>query len=99
MRIIAERPLREFAARYPDAAASLETWRAGTKRASWASLADVRERFSSADIVGRLTVFNIAGNTYRLITYINYTRGIVYIRAILTHAEYDKGAWKRDPWY
>jgi mRNA interferase HigB len=44
--------------------------------------------------VDRFTVFNIKGNSYRLITEINYRYGRLYIRYVLTHAEYDKGAWK-----
>lgn len=52
-------------------------------------------RFSHADKVGKFTVFNIAGNKARLIAAIHYNRGKVYIRHILTHGEYDKGAWKK----
>jgi mRNA interferase HigB len=45
-----------------------------------------------------LTVFNIGGNRYRLIARVEYEQQRVYIRHVLTHAEYDKGAWKNDPW-
>jgi mRNA interferase HigB len=45
--------------------------------------------------VGKLTVFNIGGNKVRLIAALHYNRGKVYIRAVLTHAEYDTGAWKK----
>ena len=57
---------------------------------------DVRAFYSSADQVGKCTVFNIAGNKYRLITVIHFNTGRVYVRRILTHAEYDRGAWKDD---
>jgi len=57
-------------------------------------LADVRRLFPSADAVGRFTVFNIKGTSYRLIAEINYQFGRLYVRHVLTHAEYDKGAWK-----
>ena len=57
-------------------------------------LAEVRRVIPSADRVGRYTVFNIGGNKARLIAAIHYNRGKVYIRHILTHAEYDRGAWK-----
>jgi mRNA interferase HigB len=50
--------------------------------------------FPHADQVDRLTVFNIGGNKYRLITYIVYEKKRIYIRDILTHKEYDKGKWK-----
>jgi mRNA interferase HigB len=51
--------------------------------------------FASADNVEGLTVFDIGGNKFRLITSIHYNRPKVYIRAVLTHAEYDRGNWKK----
>jgi len=56
---------------------------------------DLRATFASADYVDGLTVFNIGGNKYRLIAAIHYNRHKVFIRAVLTHAEYDRGEWKR----
>jgi mRNA interferase HigB len=50
--------------------------------------------FPHADQVGKLTVFNIGGNKYRLIAAILFNRGKVYVRHLLTHAEYDQGKWK-----
>jgi mRNA interferase HigB len=64
------------------------------KRAAWKHLADVRAVFPHADSVDAFTVFNISGNKYRLISLIKYRWQIVYIRHILTHAEYDKGRWR-----
>ncbi len=58
------------------------------------SFADLRNTFGSADQVGNLTVFNIGGNKLRLIAAIHYNRRIIYIRAVLTHQEYDEGKWK-----
>ena len=55
---------------------------------------EVRLTFSTADAVGRFTIFNIKGNAYRLITEINYRTERIFLRHVLTHAEYDKGAWK-----
>jgi mRNA interferase HigB len=55
---------------------------------------EVRLTFPTADAVGRFTIFNIKGNAYRLITEINYRTGRIFLRHVLTHAEYDKGAWK-----
>jgi len=51
--------------------------------------------FPAADQVGKLTVFNIGGNKVRLIAAIHYNRKKIYIRAILSHAEYDKSKWKK----
>jgi mRNA interferase HigB len=50
--------------------------------------------WTSTDRVGKLTVFNIGGNKVRLIAAIHYNRKKVYIRAVLTHAEYDEGRWR-----
>ena len=58
------------------------------------SFAELRKTFGSADKVGNLTVFNIGGNKVRLIAAIHYNRRIIYIRAVLTHQEYDEGKWK-----
>jgi mRNA interferase HigB len=68
----------------------------GTK---WQNFVDLRQVFPSADQVGNLTVFNIGGNNYRLITLVDYKYQKVFIRHVLTHAEYDKEEWKNDQWY
>jgi mRNA interferase HigB len=64
------------------------------KRNNFDSFAALRQTFPSADQVGKLTVFNISGNKARSIAAIHYNRRRVYIRHVLTHAEYDKGKWK-----
>lgn len=51
------------------------------------------------EVVGNFTVFNIKGNNYRLIVNINYIKQIIYIKYVLTHTEYDKNYWKRDPYF
>jgi IS605 OrfB family transposase len=71
MRIIALRRLREFWGRHPDAEASLRSWYQVAKQAHWQRFTDVRAFYSSADQVGKFTVFNIAGNKYRLIAVIH----------------------------
>jgi mRNA interferase HigB len=65
------------------------------KRSVWRSLAEVRKTFATADAVEKWTVFNIRGNRYRLITEINYRFLRIYIRHVLSHAEYNKEKWKR----
>jgi len=60
----------------------------------FANFAELREIFPSADQVTNKTIFNIGGNKYRLIAALHYNRERVYIRAILTHRDYDKGNWK-----
>ena len=70
-------------------------WYRITRRAGWGSLTEVRSDFAHADIMGRRTVFNIHGNSYRLIARVNYNTKRVFILHILTHVEYSKGDWKR----
>ncbi len=95
MHILTRRTLLEFAARHPDAYTPLDDWYRTAKRVWWSDIVDVRQTYPHADAVGGFTVFNIGGTKYRLITEINYKGGRIYIIAVLTHAEYNKGAWKR----
>ena len=60
----------------------------------FASWTELRTAFNTVDKVGELTVFDIGGNKYRLIAYIRFEKQIVYIKAVLTHRDYDKRAWK-----
>jgi mRNA interferase HigB len=64
------------------------------KKSSFSNVAELRAVFPTADRVGKLTVFNIGGNRVRLIAAIHYNRKRVYIRAVLTHTEYDEARWK-----
>ena len=79
--------------------APLDAWYRTAKSAEWTSLEDVRKTYPSADGVpvgGKVyTVFNIGGSHFRLIVEINYRTQRVFIRHVLTHAEYDKGGWKK----
>lgn len=100
MRIISFKHLREFwEAGHADAEAPLRRWHGLARRAEWSNLAEVRQVFNSADEVRvgreRLLVFNIGGNKYRLIARVKYEWGLLNVRAVLTHDEYNKGAWKQ----
>jgi mRNA interferase HigB len=95
MRIISEKRLKEFGDAHPDAQGSLRGWRQIVRQARWQNFAELRAIYPSADQVGKCTVFNIGGNNYRLVAAIHYDRGIVYIRNVLTHAEYDREKWKK----
>ncbi|MBK6799446.1 MAG: type II toxin-antitoxin system HigB family toxin [Acidobacteria bacterium] len=96
MRIISRKALRDFWEEYPFARRSLEDWYRITKNANWESPAETRRDFPNADLVGSCTIFNIGGNKYRLITKILYQWRMVYIRYVMTHAEYDKGGYEDD---
>jgi mRNA interferase HigB len=92
--IITRKRLNDFAAAHPDVKSGLQHWYKLMRDGSFQSFAELRTIFPGADQVGKLTVFNIGGNKARLIAAIYYNRKRVYIRAILTHAEYDEGEWK-----
>jgi mRNA interferase HigB len=92
MRVIALKRLREHweTAQRQDSEQPLKAWHAVARRATWRHFADVKAQFRSASAVGDRVVFNIAGNKYRLVTFINYDYHTIYIRFIGTHSEYDK---------
>ncbi|HXC32272.1 MAG TPA: type II toxin-antitoxin system HigB family toxin [Verrucomicrobiae bacterium] len=94
MRIIKRGALIRFWERHPDARASLESWYRVVRTADWKTPAEMKKVYPSADLVGRRTVFNIAGNKYRLIARMNDETQRVFVLYILTHAEYDHGEWK-----
>lgn len=94
MHIITRKRLNDFVKDHPDAKSALANWYKEVKKRDFQSFNELREPFPSADKVGKLTVFNIGGNKIRLITAIHYNRKRIYIRAVLTHKEYDKGKWK-----
>jgi mRNA interferase HigB len=99
MRVISISLLREFWSRHPDAQTPLRQWYKLALHARWSNLQELRADQPSADGVTNnqgetLTVFNIGGNKYRLIARVRYDYQLVNIRAVLTHAQYDKGQWK-----
>jgi mRNA interferase HigB len=94
MHVITRKRLNEFADEYPETKAGLAHWYSLVKHNNFSNFVEIRAMFSSADQVGKLTVFNIGGNKVRLIAAIHYNRKKVYIRAVLTHAEYDEDKWR-----
>jgi mRNA interferase HigB len=72
----------------------LSAWYSVAKKAKWQNLAEVKQVYPSADLVGRYTVFNVKGNKYRLIARIVYRSQTLFVVAVMTHEEYDLGQWK-----
>lgn len=95
MHVISRKKLLEAASAHSDLSEPLDAWYRIAKKAKWKNLIEVRRAFSSADAVGKFTVFNIKGNAYRLITEIYYKSQVILIRSVLTHADYDKGDWQK----
>lgn len=95
--------LDNAALRHPQAAQWLATWAQTARQATWSDILDVRLIYPSADGVpiGKgsdkivVTIFNVGGNDFRLLTRISYQLQLISIEAVLTHAEYTKGHWKK----
>ncbi len=96
MHVISRKKLREAWTIYPEIEKPLRAWIKVVEKATWGRFSDVRSRFKSADQVGKYFVFNILGNRYRLVCYMSFEKGKVYILHVLTHAEYAREQWKRD---
>ncbi len=99
MHVISRKRLREFWERHPKAESSLGRWHKVASKAYWRNLADVRTTFPHADLVKvaggtTLVVFNVGGNDYRLAARVLFEYGRVYIRKVMTHAEYSREHWK-----
>jgi mRNA interferase HigB len=99
MRIISRNRLTAFWEIHPQARFPLEEWYDTLRKARWQNLDEVRRIYPSSDMVkvksGRsVTVFNIGGNKYRLITAIHFSTHTVYLLHVMTHAEYSKEHWK-----
>ncbi len=91
MRIIARKTLREFWEKEPDAEIPLQLWYKKIKRSKWKNFNQLKMEFGNASVIGKdRAVFNIKGNTYRLIVAIDYEKQITWIRFIGSHKEYDR---------
>ena len=91
MRVVALSTLRSFWGLHPDAETPLRSWYALASRAVWKTPADIKAAYGNASFAGNnRVVFNIKGNDYRLVIAVRYTSGILLIRFIGTHAQYDR---------
>ena len=90
MRLVSRKVLAEFCSRHPPASSAVRHWADEMAAATFNNFSELRGHFASADYVAPFTVFNLAGNKFRLIATVNYTTRFVFIRSMLTHADYDK---------
>ncbi len=95
MRVISNRRLVEFSAKHKDSQEALQAWRKLMEFGFFKNFSQLKDVFTSADKVRDLYVFNICGNKYRLVTYLQFERQLSYIKAVLTHKDYDKDGWKK----
>ena len=91
MRIITHKAIIQYSNLHPNARLALDEWYLKTEQSQWNCFADLKKTFNGVDSVGgKRYVFNIKGNSYRVIALILFGPKIVYIRFIGSHAEYNK---------
>jgi mRNA interferase HigB len=91
VRVISVKRLREFWEKHTNAEEALKAWYKEAKAADWKAPSDIKDRFASASFLpNSRVVFNVKGNHYRLVAVVRYEFGLVYIRFVGTHAEYDR---------
>lgn len=93
MRVVSNKALVDFAALHPDAGAPLQAWRKLVESAAIANFAGLRALVNSVDKAGDFFVFDVGGNKYRVVAAIHFDRGLLYVRHVFTHAQYDR--WNR----
>jgi mRNA interferase HigB len=99
MHVISYKCLREFGKKHSDCRGVLDDWFKVAIRTNWSNLIEFQSVFPKTEAVGKFTVFNIKGNRYRLIVSIDYEGQLIYIKYVLTHADYDKEQWKHDSYF
>ena len=91
MRVIALKTLRDFWEKHPQAEIPLRAWYALASRADWRNPADIKAAYRNASfLANNRVVFNIKGNDYRLVVAMRYDKGIMFIRFVGAHREYDR---------
>ena len=95
MNVVSQRGLLKLTAKCPDAEVEALDWYRFASAADWSCFADVRRTFPRADLIGEVLVFDLGHNCYRLITTVFFGARELYIKALLTHKEYDREEWKK----
>jgi len=91
VRIIALGQLRDFWKKHPQAELLLRAWHAEACRADWKSSADIKLAYRKASFLSNnRVVFNIKGNDYRLVVAVHCNRGMMFIRFVGTHSDFDR---------
>lgn len=95
MKLLNIKLLNDFKQKHADSRSQIESWEAEVEVVTWKTPLDIKRRYSKTSFLGnQQVVFNICGNKYRLLVLVNYKNGIVIVKKIGTHKEYDK--WKTD---
>lgn len=94
MRVVTHKRIVEASLRWPQCAMALESWYKRISREAPGNFPQMKALFPAVDRVGRFHVFDIGGNKIRLIAGVSYSTQQVYVKHVLSHAEYDKDKWK-----
>jgi len=100
MRLIARKRILGWIKKHPEAETWLTNWMAVVKGADWRSIMDVKQTYPRTDATNdvrsrkTVTIFDVCGNSYRMITAIHYNTQVLHAMRFMTHAEYDKNQWK-----
>ncbi len=95
MRVISKSAWRDAVAADPSLGGPISQWYKVASLASWHSQTDLRKVYPHADFVDPYTVFNIKGNSYRLVVKVEYRWQTIFVKHVLTHDEYTRGNWKK----
>jgi mRNA interferase HigB len=93
MRVISRRALREFWERHPSAKSPMAIWFKIMETGAFAEFSALKKTFGTADYPAPYTIFDLAGNKYRVVALVRYDRHRIYFRHVFTHEEYD--AWSQ----
>ncbi len=95
MRVISKKPLRAFWDRHPESKPAIEDWFRKASQLKAPSFPALCQTFGSADYVDGFTIFDVGGNRYRIAAVIHYDKQRLYVRQVMTHAEYDRNYWRK----
>ena len=95
MNVINRKAVRRMMKDHPETAGALDAWWRSMKAARWRHLQQCRATFSTADQVGRCLIFDVRGNHYRLITVVSWRNQRIYVKALVTHREYERNTWHK----
>ena len=95
MHLIYYEIVAKFKKKHAAGRSAFDGWTTLATASNWKNYEDLKKTFPSADTYGDCTIFNVGGNKYRLIALVDYETQTIYIKQVLTHAEYDRDRWKR----
>jgi mRNA interferase HigB len=93
--VVSRSGLKRMIRQHPQAESELLAWYKAARNATWSSLADVRSVFPTADLVGGVLIFDILRNDLRLIAVAAFNYQRIYVKALLTHKQYDRKEWMK----